>query len=617
MKTAWLKLWTQPSLFWGLTAVLIVSFSVVTLVITAQEIQRPVRLAGLPYAQSTTCVTCHPGQYETWHNTYHRTMTQRAGPESVVGDFDDAHYTYQGVTSRFWREDGRYYIETLAQTGEMESFEVVMTVGSRRIQQYITKMADRHIRLPLAWNIEEGRWLHLNGGFLHPDGTDFNNHTALWDANCIFCHNVRAQPGYNYDSQTFASEVEELGIACEACHGPAEEHIQRNRNPLRRYFLYIGETDPTLYNPEELSETRQIQLCGHCHGQRLPNPPERIEQYVTTGDPFTVGDNLNEYTTPIFIDTQLEGVDLSLRFWADGTPRLTAYEYQGLLLSTEHEGSGLTCTSCHNMHGGDPKGMIDPEMRGMLACTQCHTEIEADIPSHTKHNATSDGSSCYACHMPDTVYGVLHIHPTHHLENPEPARAWRYEMPEACTVCHTNQTAPWAAETMAAQYNLPLPTDIPTDPVFVVAESVRTLLSGDALQRSVAVHSLTDEVSYTDDPLARLWGVPFLIITMEDSYPAIRHFAYRGLQQLIADADQVDPRLGQTVAAIPPFDYLADRETRMAVVQQWQQWWEVLDKQNIPHPGPHVPLDDALLPISEVTHPLLAAQSQKIIHIGE
>jgi len=35
--------------------------------------------AGGPegYISSVTCRACHPSQYESWHRTYHRTMTQR------------------------------------------------------------------------------------------------------------------------------------------------------------------------------------------------------------------------------------------------------------------------------------------------------------------------------------------------------------------------------------------------------------------------------------------------------------------------------------------------------------------------------------------------------------
>ncbi len=37
------------------------------------EIRGTVELSDVPYAQSTTCRLCHPGRYDTWHQTFHRT----------------------------------------------------------------------------------------------------------------------------------------------------------------------------------------------------------------------------------------------------------------------------------------------------------------------------------------------------------------------------------------------------------------------------------------------------------------------------------------------------------------------------------------------------------------
>lgn len=572
------------------------------------EIARSRSLADVPYAQSTTCVTCHPGRYETWHDTFHRTMTQRPSPTTILGDFDNASASYKGITSRFTYEDGRYYIETLA-FEQPEKYEVVMAIGSRRFQQYVTQIGDRHFRLPLAWHIEEGRWIHLNGGFLDPDDTEFTRHTALWDANCIFCHNVKAQPGYDFQLQTFDAQVAELGIACEACHGPASEHIARNHNPLRRYLLYLGDRDPSLFSPNELPPLRQVQLCGHCHGQRTPNPRDRIEQFMAEGDPFTAGDDLGVYTEPIFINTTLGNIDIARRFWTDGTPRLTAYEYQGYLLSQEHDKTDLTCTSCHNAHGGDPAGMIDPLMRTNEGCLQCHEDMRADVTAHTKHAVDSTGSACYACHMPDITYGLLNIHPTHHIENPEPAKAWRYDMPEACTLCHTNQTAVWAAEAQTALFDTPLPGDLPTDPAYETAESIRALLMGDAVQRAVAIHALTGERSYRQEPQGRLWVTPFLLLALEDNYPAVRYFAWRGLRGLAAQANLVLP--------VTDFDYLAEPQTRSAGILLLWDWWAALDKTGMPFPGTAVPLTSAFMPQTDVIDALLARRSDEQINIGE
>ena len=572
------------------------------------DISTPVDLSKFPYAQSTTCVSCHPGHFETWHQTFHRTMTQRADDLSVVGDFDNASFTYQGITSSFTNENGRYFIETVA-FAEPELFEVAMTVGSRRFQQYVTRVGDRHFRLPVAWHIEENRWIHMNGGFLDPDDTPWNQHTALWDANCIFCHNVKAQPGYDLEAQTFDADVAELGIACEACHGPAGEHIERNQNPLRRYTLYVEGRDPTLISPNELPPLQQVQLCGHCHGQRVPDPHERIDQFLAEGDPFTAGDDLSEYVTPIWLDTELFGVSFAQRFWADGTPRLTAYEYQGYLLSEEHHDSELTCTSCHNVHGGDPAGMIDPIMRGNEGCLQCHEAIEADVAAHTKHDAAGQGSDCYACHMPDITYGLLTIHPTHHIENPNPSKAWQYDMPEACTLCHTNETAVWAAESQAELFGTELTVAFPDDPVANTADPVRALLMGDVVQRAVALNALAHERSYTESAESRLWAVPFLLLAMEDNYPAIRFMAWRGLRDVTSRANLILP--------LYDFDYLADAEIRTNDLQILYAWWQDLDKSNIPHPGTAVPLTDQFELDATIIESLLARRSNEQINIGE
>ena len=585
----------------------------------AADVRESQREPQAPYATSAGCLACHPDHDASWRRTFHRTMTQQATPSSVVGDFSGREYRALGVTSRFLRQGDRFFIETLNGVGEMKRYEVLRTVGSRRYQQYLTREGDRYVRLPLAWDIEERRWFHLDAGFLDPDGTDFNHHRALWDGNCIFCHNTGPRPGFDWSNRTFDSSVEELGIACEACHGPGTFHAERNRNPVRRYWLHVTrEPDPTIVTPTRLSPARSVQVCGHCHGQRLPNPSDRIRQLMSDGDPFRPGDDLGEYTTPLQMGSSLPGVDVPARFWRDGTPRLTAYEYQGLLMSKDFKGGaegGLTCEHCHRMHSGDPKGMIPPAMRGPDACRSCHGEIVAKAAEHSGHRAGGSGTDCYACHLPKITYGLLRMHPTHRIQDPDPARAWRFQMPEACTLCHTDRSARWAAESWARMYRKAVPEDLPAE---TAAESVRALLGGDVVQRAAAAESLGDERSYTEDPVARLWAVPFLAAAMErDSYPAVRHLAERAARRLVARASARWPELAAKARSTPDFDPMDAPARRAAVAGWYRGLWEGLDRTRVPRPDASVPLDERMLPVASVIDRLGRTTPEPAVSIGE
>src|SRR5262245_22964735 len=50
------------------------------------------------YVSSDNCRSCHPSQYASWHQTFHRTMTQLARPEAVVGDFNHVQLELRGKT---------------------------------------------------------------------------------------------------------------------------------------------------------------------------------------------------------------------------------------------------------------------------------------------------------------------------------------------------------------------------------------------------------------------------------------------------------------------------------------------------------------------------------------
>ena len=476
-------------------------------------------LHAIAYVGSAECRRCHADHYASWHRTFHRTMTQQARPHAVLGDFGGARLEYLGVTAHMHRsDDGGYRIAFEGPGGRgRRTVEVVRAVGSHRYQQYLAREGDALVRLPVAWHVLERRWFHMNGAFLTPDPAepaagesvseaDYDRHVVRWNDNCVFCHNVAPDPGWNERTKRFETSVAELGVACEACHGPGAAHVARNANPLRRYALHLGDTpDPTIVSPARLSPERSAEVCGRCHGQRITDD---VGRFLVHGDPFVPGDDLAAYSEPLWRDTELDGAAaFEARFWPDGTARLTAYEYQGLLQSACAERGELTCTTCHGMHEGDPAGQIRPEMEGDAMCTGCHEELGgADaVREHAGHDPAS--VQCVDCHMPRIVYGLVAVHRSHRIEVPNPT-SWTRGRPDACSLCHvvTSPSGDWALG--------PGP-------------SAQSLIGGDPIERAVAAEGFGRGVG------PRGLRLGWLLDVMEaDDYPAVRRVAWRAVRRI-------------------------------------------------------------------------------------
>ena len=63
------------------------------------------------YVSSDQCQACHPSQYDSWHQSFHRTMTQRANGQSVVGDFNEVALELLGKNYQLQRRGDEFWVE--------------------------------------------------------------------------------------------------------------------------------------------------------------------------------------------------------------------------------------------------------------------------------------------------------------------------------------------------------------------------------------------------------------------------------------------------------------------------------------------------------------------------
>jgi hypothetical protein len=517
---------------------------------------RPIQEQSDGYVSSKTCQTCHPQEYATWHGSYHRAATQVATPETVLGRFDGVERTFQGQTFRPMRSGDTFLIEMYDAQPDRPTLvraRVAMVLGSHVTQDYLYSSEDgRTITFfPFSWRIPEEQWIPYNSAFLQPPDLPLESLTGTWNRVCINCHATHGKPR-SWWRNDVDTRVGEFGVACEACHGPGEEHVRANHSRLRRYAAYSSdEPDQTIVQPQRLSTDLSMHVCAQCHGLGEIYDLDGFKEWNIHGMPYRPGDDLTATRFIVRPDRketleqprmkeilQEEELYLEGRFWSDGMVRLASANYNGLINSPCVEGGEFTCFSCHALHqtDDDPRPMKEWAntsqmilgMDGNEACLQCHESYRSSsrLTEHTRHEADSTGSLCYNCHMPYTAYGLLMACRSHQVDSPTVAASLQTGRPNACNQCHLDKTLDWTNEYLAEWYNTPRAELDGIEKQ--VAASVLWALRGDAGQRVLMACSMG--WAPARDASGPDWMPPYLAQLLVDPYDAVRFIAHRTLK---------------------------------------------------------------------------------------
>src|SRR5690606_32238989 len=120
--------------------------------------------------------------------------------------------------------------------------------------------------------------------------------------------------------------VAELGVACEACHGPGARHVDRHRDPVERYTQRASRVpDPTIIHPGRIAPERSVALCGQCHAYTFPRDEAG---WWKTGyaRAFAAGDPLepSRFVLAPAMGPGAPSIDLPADaiFWPDGSVRV-------------------------------------------------------------------------------------------------------------------------------------------------------------------------------------------------------------------------------------------------------------------------------------------------------
>ena len=389
------------------------------------------------YAGSASCAECHAAETQAWQNSDHAWALKAPDAASMLGDFNDARFTHKGVSTRFFSKEGRYFVETDGASGKPETFEIRYAVGHRPLQQYLVETRNGRLQvLDIAWDVTAKRWFHL-----YPDqelpagnGMHWTGPYKNWQARCATCHQTGFDKGYDLPSRTYKTHWAELTVGCEACHGPAADHVAAARqagssaNPHQSKMPKLG--------PGQ--QANEINVCGPCHARRdafsQVQPP--------AGEAFDDHYSLSLLTPDLY--------------FGDGQQNAEVF-ILGSFLQSKMKAKGVTCSNCHEAHSN--KLLAE----GNAVCTQCHAEggrtefpslrkADYDTPAHHHHVPGSEAAQCVSCHMPERSYMLIDPRRDHFFRMPDPLQSQAAGAPDACTSCHQDQTPAWAAEQIAAWF---------------------------------------------------------------------------------------------------------------------------------------------------------------------
>lgn len=401
--------------------------------------------ATADYVSSAVCAGCHQTEYKKWQGSHHDWAMKPATAATVLGDFNNARYSHQGVTTTFSTINDQYFVETQGADGKHQVFKIAYTFGVEPLQQYLIGFPDgRYQALTIAWDSRpqgQGgqRWyqlmpndLGLPGESLHWTGAYYN-----WNSRCAECHTTGFEKNYSMATDSYNSQWAEGNVGCESCHGPGSTHSADPSKPLpvdySQQLQWVIAEGASIANPigdpHEGSKT-EIESCAGCHSLR-----RKISGNSINNAAGEAGDFLDHFVP--------SGLRQNI-YHSDGQIQDEVYVY-GSFMQSKMSQYGVRCSNCHDPHSQALKA------QGNDVCASCHAPEAYNTAKHHFHKALdAKEGQCVSCHMAATVYMGVDARRDHSMRVPDPILADSIGAPNACNSCHADQTPAWAGSAISS-----------------------------------------------------------------------------------------------------------------------------------------------------------------------
>lgn len=392
------------------------------------------------FVGGAACVECHADQAEAWRGSHHDLAMQQPNATTVLGDFDDATFTHEGVTSTFFRDGDGFRVRTDGPDGTAAEFEVVYVFGVTPLQQYLVALPGGRLQaLTAAWDTRPEdaggqRWfsIYAEPGIDSRDPLHWTGVYQNWNASCAFCHSTALEKRYSPDTDVFETHYTSIDVDCEACHGPGSLHaaapeVHDLQLAADRQVRWNFEPGATIAQRQPASAgSDEIETCAACHSRR-----GQLVDRVPPGTPML------DAFRPATLESRL--------YYADGQILEEVYVWGSFQQSRMHA-AGVTCSDCHDAHS------VGLRADGDAVCARCHLASTYEVASHHRHEPGAAGSRCVDCHMPARNYMVVDPRRDHSFRVPRPDLSVTLGTPNACTGCHAGRDDAWAADAVESWF---------------------------------------------------------------------------------------------------------------------------------------------------------------------
>ena len=172
-----------------------------------------------------------------------------------------------------------------------------------------------------------------------------------------------------------------LGVDCERCHGPAEDHVYyQTAHPEDKEARHI-------ITYASLTRVQKINMCAVCHSGSTG-------VMLRSTFRFRPNDNLSDY--------KIEDI-----FQTNDPARLDVHGNQSRLLTSSKcfLMSKMDCATCHNVHNNEREQITLYSQK----CISCHTIVNHKLDKTEPAISYLLKSNCIDCHMPAKPSNIIAV----------------------------------------------------------------------------------------------------------------------------------------------------------------------------------------------------------------